>query len=136
LPALRTGVIRELRPGYFQFSHTLVRDAIEDALPDERFGAARHVGAWWNRTSRVAFVLVGGDALPQARTIAFVGSIKWRDEQPFRRSDAAALAAARAAVPGADGDTLLLGVSRAGFDADAALDVRLTPEELLAAYRR
>jgi len=33
LPALRSGVVRELRPGHFQFTHTLVRDAIEDALP-------------------------------------------------------------------------------------------------------
>jgi hypothetical protein len=33
LPALRAGVIEETRPGQFCFSHVLVRDAIEAALP-------------------------------------------------------------------------------------------------------
>jgi hypothetical protein len=32
LPALRAGVLRELRPTHFTFSHVVVRDAIEDAL--------------------------------------------------------------------------------------------------------
>jgi len=113
----------------------IVRDAIERTLPEARFGAARHVGGWWNRTSSVEVDLVGGDVRPQASEIAFVGSIKWRDEQPFGRADAATLATQRAAVPGADADTLLLGVSRSGFDTDAALDLRLTPEDLLGAYR-
>jgi len=113
----------------------IVRQAIELALPQRRFGSARHVGAYWNRTSTVEVDLVGGDTLPQAKRIAFVGSIKWREAQPFRRADAALLATQRAAVPGADADTLLLGVSRNGFDADAALDLRLTPEDLLAAHR-
>jgi len=114
----------------------IVRQAIEQALPDKRFGTARHVGGWWNRTSTIEVDLVGGDLLPQATTIAFVGSIKWRDEQPFERTDAALLASHRAAVPGADAKTLLLGVSRRGFDADAGVDLQLTPEDLLAAYRR
>ncbi|MBS1869258.1 MAG: ATP-binding protein [Actinobacteria bacterium] len=114
----------------------IVRAALERSLPDKRFGSARHVGGWWNRTSSAEVDLVGGDTLPQARTVAFVGSITWRDEQPFRRTDAGALAAHRAAVPGADADTLLLGVSRCGFEAEAHLDLRIGPDELLAAYRR
>jgi tetratricopeptide (TPR) repeat protein len=32
LPALQAGILRELRPGQFSFSHILVRDAIENAL--------------------------------------------------------------------------------------------------------
>lgn len=112
----------------------IVRDTIERMLPDKRFGTARHVGGFWNRTSTVEVDLVGGDALPQARAIAFVGSIKWGDDQRFQRADAAALATQRARVPGSDAHTLLLGVSRAGFDADANLDLRLTPADLLAAY--
>ncbi|HEX7291877.1 MAG TPA: DUF234 domain-containing protein [Conexibacter sp.] len=114
----------------------LIRQAIEQALPDRRFGAARHVGAFWNRTSTTEIDLVGGDTLPQASTIAFAGSIKWRDGQPFRRADAALLATQLAALPGADARTLLVGVSRNGFDPDAALDLRLTPADLVAAYRR
>jgi hypothetical protein len=34
LPALRAGLIAEVRPGQFVFVHALVRDAIEDALPE------------------------------------------------------------------------------------------------------
>jgi tetratricopeptide (TPR) repeat protein len=36
LPALRTGVIKELSPGRFMFSHMLVQGAIDDALSAER----------------------------------------------------------------------------------------------------
>jgi tetratricopeptide (TPR) repeat protein len=36
LPALRAGLIAELRPGYFAFVHGLVRDAVDDALGDEQ----------------------------------------------------------------------------------------------------
>jgi hypothetical protein len=44
LPALRAGLIQELAPGRFLFSHALVRDAIDDALhPTER--AALHARA-------------------------------------------------------------------------------------------
>lgn len=114
----------------------IVQAAIERTLPQRRFGAARHVGAYWNRTSTVEVDLVGGDAIPQAKAIAFVGSIKWRDDHPFRRTDATRLAAQRAAVPGADERTLLLGVSREAFEKDAGLDLRLTAEDIIAAHRR
>lgn len=113
----------------------IVRQAIEQALPGRRLGRTRHVGAFWNRTSTVEVDLVGGDARPQAKRVSFVGSIKWRDEQPFRRADAAKLATQRAMVPGTDGDTLLVGVSRSGFEQDANLDVRLAAEDLLASWR-
>lgn len=39
LPGLRAGMVRETRPGHFIFGHTLVRDAIEDALGDEQRAA-------------------------------------------------------------------------------------------------
>ncbi len=35
LPALRAGVLRETRAGQFTFSHVIVRDAVEDAIPDD-----------------------------------------------------------------------------------------------------
>ena len=64
-----------------------------------------------------------------------MGSIKWRDDQAFRRADRAALATQRASVPGADEDTALLGVARQTFDADAGLDIQLTADDIVAAYR-
>lgn len=112
-----------------------IRDAIELSLPDERFGGARHVGGYWNRTSTIEVDLVGGDAVPCASTIPFVGSIKWREDQPFDRADAAALAAQRSEVPGSDTATRLVGVSRQGFDDATGLDVALTPEDVLTMHR-
>lgn len=113
-----------------------VREGLELMLPDaERFGPSRYVGSFWNRVATVEVDLVGGDARPVAQRIGFVGSIKWRRDRPFSRSDAFELAAARDAVPGAGGETLLVGVSSQGFDSDAPLDLRLAPEDLIAAWQ-
>lgn len=112
-----------------------VREAIEQMLPDEeRFGTARHVGAFWNRVGSVAVDIVGGDTPAVARQIGFVGSIKWRSRKPFSRADAIALAETRSRVPGAGETTPLLGVSSSGFE-KASLDLRLTPSDLIAAWR-
>lgn len=113
----------------------IVRDALQQVLPTDRFGTARYVGSYWNRTNTVEVDLVGGDTAPSARQIEFVGSVKWRDEQPFHRADTTALAAQRASVPGAGVATKLVGVSRGGFDADAGLDVVLSADDIVAAYR-
>lgn len=113
-----------------------VRDAIELLLPDEgRFGSARHVGAYWNRVGTVEVDLVGGDRQPAAKQIGFVGSIKWRSEQPFSRADSIALAETRSRVPCAGEATPLVGVSSSGFEEDAPVDVRLEPNDLVAAWR-
>lgn len=78
----------------------LARESIEQLLPDaERFGSARHVGAYWNRIGTIELDLVGGDERPVAKRVAFLGSIKWRQRQPFERDEAAELAARRADVP-------------------------------------
>ncbi len=114
----------------------IIRQAVEHGLPDERFGVARHVGGYWNRTNTIEVDLVGGDTAPSARTVAFVGSIKWRDHQTFQRTDTAALTAQRAAVPGADTSTALVAVSRQGFESNIGLDLALTPDDIIAAYRR
>jgi len=113
----------------------IVRASIERLLPEERFGEARYAGAFWTRDNRVEVDLVGGRSAAAPPRVDFVGSIKWRDSAPFDRSDAAALASARAVVPGADAATKLVGVSRNGFRAAAGLDVKLTARDLLAAWR-
>ncbi|HEX5761995.1 MAG TPA: ATP-binding protein [Solirubrobacterales bacterium] len=115
----------------------LVRDATELLLPDaERFGDARYVGGYWNRAGTVEVDLVGGDKRPVAKRIGFVGSVKWREARPFDRADGLALAAARSEIPGASDSTRLVGVSAQGFDDDAPLDTRLSPDDLIAAWRR
>ncbi len=70
-----------------------------------------------------------------AQTIEFVGSIKWREREPFNREDLAALQQLRTRVPGADDTTPLVGASRNGFDVDG-LDVMLGPDELVDAWTR
>lgn len=112
----------------------LVRSAIERRLPDPDFGEALFVGGYWTRDGRVEVDLVGGRELDRGGTIDFVGSVKWRERQPFDRRDLAALIAARPQVPGAGEATRLVGVSRSGF-ATHELDVELGPEELIAAWR-
>jgi hypothetical protein len=113
----------------------LVREAVEMLLPDpERFGGARHVGAYWDRAGTVEIDLVGGDRRPVAKRVDFVGSIKWRENRPFSRADGLALAAVREKVPGGSDETRLVGVSAEGFETDAPLDVRLNPEDLIAAW--
>jgi uncharacterized protein len=114
----------------------VIRRALEQLLPDERFGVALHVGGFWTRTNSVEVDIVGGDALPVASAIDFVGSIKWRSSESFGRSDAGALAAARASVPGAGDSTILVGVSRNGFERRVPLDIRLGPREIVSAYSR
>jgi hypothetical protein len=114
----------------------LVRAAIERMLPDDRFGDARRVGSWWDRTGR-QLDLVGLPESGGLARVSFVGSIKWRERAPFDGKDLRSLASAQTLVPGVDADTLLVGVSRSGFDASSSrLDVRLEPEELLRAWNR
>lgn len=108
----------------------LARAAIERWLPDPRFGEALFVGGYWTRDGRVEVDLVGGREPDRSEVVDFVGSVKWREGRPFDRSDLAALVAARADVPGASEGSLLVGVSRSGFDT-GELDVELGPEDLI-----
>ena len=112
----------------------LVREAIERMLPHPALGQAAFVGAYWTRDARVEVDLVGGREPDRARTVDFVGSIKWRDRAPFDRDDLLALAEARSRVPGADRRTLLVGVSRSGF-ATEGLDLALDPAAIVGAWQ-
>lgn len=111
----------------------IVRASIEQMLPDERFGKASFVTSWWTRSHDAEIDLVGTDEKSRPTSVSFVGSIKWREKARFSRQDAAALAALRPKVPLAGDHTLLLGVSANGFERSAHLDVKLDPEQLLAA---
>jgi hypothetical protein len=114
----------------------IVRDSLERLLPDtERFGAARYAGGYWNRTGAIEVDLVGGDAWPVAKRVAFLGLIKWRSGRGFGRADAMRLASQRIEVPGASEETLLIGVSSRRFEANTPLDVRLLPHDLVGAWR-
>jgi uncharacterized protein len=65
-----------------------------------------------------------------------VGSIKWRERNPFDGRDLGRIAAQLDEIPGTDEDTVLVGVSREGFDEQGrGVDVALAPEDLLKAWR-
>lgn len=114
----------------------LARTALDRLLADpsrsEQLGGARHVGAWWRRDHTIEVDLVGGDR-PDPGTIGFIGSVKWRDRQPFSAADAAELASWRAAVPGAS-SAKLVAVSRTGGNGKLGLDAIFGPDDLLAAW--
>ncbi|MFN8224849.1 MAG: ATP-binding protein [Gaiellales bacterium] len=127
--------IEERWPAYRgQAIEPIVRRAIERLLPDERFGRAMFVGGYWNRDSSIEVDVVGGREVEAATEVDFIGSIKWRERSAFDRADLAHLSAQRGDVPGATGQTRLVGISRSGFDT-TGLDVQLTPEDILAAWR-
>jgi uncharacterized protein len=80
--------------------------------------------------------LVGAEDKVRPERVAFVGSIKWRERLPFGGRDLGHIAAHRDEVPGTDEDTLLVGVSREGFDKQGrGVDAALAPEDLLKAWR-
>jgi AAA+ ATPase superfamily predicted ATPase len=112
----------------------IVRASIEQMLPDERFGEANHLSAYWTRTNDPEVDIVGHDDDRRPHSAEFVGSIKWREKAPFSREDGAQLAAVRPRVPLTDNATRLLGVSKSGFASDAKLDIELGPEDLLRAW--
>jgi AAA+ ATPase superfamily predicted ATPase len=112
----------------------MLRASLERLLPDpSRFGAAQHVGSFWNRQGTVEVDIVAGDRVTAPHGIDLLGSIKWRDSASFDSHDARALAHARTVVPGAEASRLL-GITNTTFDDDGLLDVRLGPDELLAAW--
>jgi hypothetical protein len=111
----------------------LVREALKLLLPDERFGGARYVGGYWNRRGDVEVDLVGADKKEKPDRVDFIGSIKWRESRPFDRRDFVSLSGQLGDVPGTDDSTLLVGISRTGFDTDA-LDAAFSPEDLMEAW--
>jgi hypothetical protein len=115
----------------------LVREAVDELIPDARFGSAGVVGAYWTTNNAVEIDLVGADRRdPPAKQVAFLGSIKWRGTKPMTMSDYNALVAGGARVPGVSPTTIKVAVSRLGADADArtAFDVVLDASDILAAW--
>lgn len=78
--------------------------------------------------------LVGADRDPVAGRIDFVGSIKWHDERGFDNHDFVDLLRGRDRVPGADADTPLMVVSRAGIDVEG-LAASYDPAAVIDAWR-
>ncbi len=113
----------------------IVAASLERLLPEERFGESRHVGGYWTRDNQVEVDLVGSQEDHNPKRATMVGTINWRENDTFDRHDTKALQDHRGRVPRADSDTLLVGVSRQGFDANLGLDVQLGPDDVVDAWR-
>lgn len=115
----------------------LIRQALDEVIPDPRFGDADAVGAYWTADNRVEVDLVGADRRePPAKRVSFIGTIKWRENKPLTMADYNGLNTSKAAIAGAGPATRTVGVTRSGADerAFAAFDLVLGPDEILAAW--
>lgn len=112
----------------------LVRDSLLRLLPDHGWAETEAVGGWWNRRNNPEIDLVGADREPVARTVHFVGSVKWLEHQPFGRGDYDALVRDVLAVPGATASTPLVAVSRSGVDPGLPLAAHWGPDDLVRAW--
>jgi len=110
----------------------IVRESVLRLAPRLRLplSGIESVNAWWERTGRYEFDLIGAghDRLPLA-----VGSVKWRESSAFNDRDLAKLATARAVVPHAERASLLA-VSPLGAAHGVDVDVVLDAADLLAAW--
>ncbi|MFW5934139.1 MAG: hypothetical protein ACOCT8_05365 [Actinomycetota bacterium] len=113
----------------------LVQRSLARLLPDARFASANYVGAFWTRDNQAQIDLIGTEKDTANGRIEFAGSIKWRERKPFDTSDARELRTLAEQVPGWQSTTKLVGVSRTDFKTEVELDVALTPQDLLDAWR-
>lgn len=115
----------------------VVRAGLERLLPDDRLPGADVVGGWWNRQNNPEIDLVGADREhPAATRIAFTGSIKWLETEPFGKRECESLLAGSMSVPGRDYATPLIAVSRSGVEDGLPLAASFGPEEIIEAWRR
>lgn len=116
----------------------LVREAIERISigGDNTFDGARAVGAYWTRSNQVQVDLVGAERdTPPVERVAFVGSIKWREDAPFTGRDASDLEDAATDLPGVAASTRWVAVSRMGFHRRIAAPIRrVEAGEILEAF--
>ncbi|MEV6910070.1 ATP-binding protein [Amycolatopsis sp. NPDC051071] len=115
----------------------VIRTGLARLLPDDRLPGAEVVGGWWNRQNNPEIDLVGADRdHPAATHIAFTGSIKWLETEPFGRRELESLLAGSMSVPGRDYTTPLVAVSRSGFEEGLPLAATFGPDDLIGAWRR
>jgi len=140
LPLLERGrgdlVLDAIRTSWSSWRGRAIEPVIRESLlrlhGEPLVDSSGTIGGYWTRTNDPEVDLVGADRGPTARSITFVGSIKWHETAPFGDHDLARLVVHRSQVPGADETTPLLAVSRTGSSARGVRTI--TPEELLDAW--
>jgi uncharacterized protein len=142
MPAIERGagnaVIRRVLADWDAWKGEAVEPIIREsvlrlALRDEALAGAAHVGRWWRRDGQTEVDIVIGDRLVTAKTLLAIGSIKWRQTEPFGTNDLRELSDSATQLPGAEG-VELVAVSRIPSRVDGI--ARLwTPEDLIDAWR-
>lgn len=112
----------------------VIHDALLRIAPDLGFPAVAAVGAWWNRQHNPEIDIVGKNDERRAG-IAFAGSIKWHQTQPFGLREYNALVRDAHFVPGVSDQTALVAVTRTGEATDGVPIRCLGPADLLTAWR-
>jgi hypothetical protein len=110
----------------------ILRDAVLRLAPQvPALRSIESVDPWWDRSGIREWDAVGTghDKLPVA-----VGSIKWRERQPFSERDLAELAVARSVVPHAE-RAALLAITTHGAAPDVGVDLTLDATDLLGAWQ-
>ena len=111
----------------------VVRDALTRlSLDDPRLQGAGHVSGWWPRSNNPEVDLVGVDRIERPSQVLFVGSIKWRETEPFGSNDLAELSRDASLVPGVTEGTTKIVVSRTGVTTPDV--VEFGPADLLQAW--
>lgn len=111
-----------------------VRESLRRMLPNEAWPHTEAIGGWWNRQNNPEIDLVGADREPVAKTLSFVGSIKWTQDV-FGREEYHALARAASVIPGASDRTPLVAVACKGFAKNLPLAAKWSAVDLVAAWR-
>ncbi|MGI8828151.1 MAG: ATP-binding protein, partial [Candidatus Limnocylindria bacterium] len=114
----------------------LVREAIGNLLPDGRVPGARYVGGYWTRQNEPEIDLIGADKQDPPAKVAFIGSIKWRDDhRPFGWHEINDLRAKAASVAGVTPSIPVVGVSRSAFGPGREeLALALTADDLIGSW--
>lgn len=132
-PDLAIAAFRRMWPGWRgKAIEPILRDAVLRLAPHlASLQAIESVDAWWDRSGSREWDAVGTghDQLPVA-----VGSIKWRETQPFGERDLAKLAVARAVVSHAERATLVA-ITSHGTAQGVGVDLTLDAADLLGAWQ-
>jgi AAA+ ATPase superfamily predicted ATPase len=112
----------------------IIHEGVTRLLPDKKFGDARYAGSYWTQNGQVEVDLVGIDDLKKPSNVSFIGSIKWRN-QTFSSKHLKALIEHKDQVPGTNNKTLLVGVSKNGFDCKG-LDIKLSAKDIITAWNK
>lgn len=131
-------VLDRIRSSWMSWRGRAIEPVIRESLrrlPDGILPAATAaIGGYWTRTNDPEIDIVGADRAPIAKRITTVGSIKWHDNRPFDTRDLAQLMIHRSRLPGADDNTPLLVITRAGTTTPDDIPT-LGPDDLIDTWR-